>query len=585
MLQIASGRLFKKSPGQRNELRGVLYTNLQIYNQVIETAAGRLLSTSPLHGSKALVYEFTELIEDEPGLGAIASHGIDPYLSDFAAIVSFALNVTCTPDQDLTFRLLRGWTGPSVQRPPRDLVPRVFDDMVWCQPADAVRLFELVGQLISLERRSFRAAMRAVRSYVTGMHRLVDDYELAYTLLVVSMESLAQEFDDFDPQWEDYDQQKRTAIDRALAGADEDLAARVRAALLGTEHVALGRRFREYVLGNLQSSYFRDEARGVTNPMGHSDLDSALRQAYDLRSKYVHRLGQLPDMLTIPGLGETASLPLSNDVLPTFQGLARLARHVITTFIEKQPKVYREDYDYSLERVGILLAELAPQYWVGGVKDLDVASGRRRLEGFLKQATDYLLRGPQSSVVTDLRKVLTRVERMLPQMNAEQQRPFVALYVLFNLMVLGDDRMANYDTIVEHYGHELNNPTVEAMLTLLLLNIVPEWSLEKHQEIHDGYFRQKHHQHGLRVPATLETGLSLSLAERYRLAGNAQQAWALVTVAVENHPGHVPLHELEQNFDSTREINWMSTLSLQRPDGDSTDPVARTGVPDARCTT
>lgn len=584
MLQIASGRLFKKSPGQRNELRGVLYTNLQTYNQVIETAAGRLLSTSPLHGSKALVYEFTELIEDEPGLGAIASHGIDPYLSDFAAIVSFALNVTCTPDQDLTFRLLRGWTGPSVQRPPRDLVPRVFDDMVWCQPADAVRLFELVGQLISLERRSFRAAMRAVRSYVTGMHRLVDDYELAYTLLVVSMESLAQEFDDFDPQWEDYDQQKRTAIDRALAGADEDLAARVRAALLGTEHVALGRRFREYVLGNLQSSYFRDEARGVTNPMGHSDLDSALRQAYDLRSKYVHRLVQLPDMLTIPGLGETASLPLSNDVLPTFQGLARLARHVITTFIERQPKVYREDYDYSLERVGILLAELAPQYWVGGVKDLDVTSGRRRLEGFLKQATDYLLRGPPSSV-TDLRKVLTRVERMLHHMNAEQRRPFVALYVLFNLKVLGDDRMANYDTIVEHYGHELNNPSVEAMLTLLFLNIVPEWSLEEHQEIHDGYFRQKHHQHGLRVPAILETGLSLSLAERYRLAGNAQQAWALVTVAVENHPGHVPLHELEQNFDPTREINWMSTLNLQRPDGDGTDPVARTGVPDARCTT
>ena len=135
MLQIASGKLLRKKPSQRNELRAVL-------------------STSTLHDSKALICEFTELIEEEPGPGAIASHGIDPYLSDFAAIVSFTLNVTCTPDQDLTLRLLKGHPGPSVHRSPRDLVPRMFDDTVWCQPADEVRLFEQVGQLISLERRS-----------------------------------------------------------------------------------------------------------------------------------------------------------------------------------------------------------------------------------------------------------------------------------------------------------------------------------------------------------------------------------------------------------------------------------------------
>ena len=54
MLQIASGRLFREKPGHRNELRVVLYTNLRMYNQVIETAAGRLLYTSTLHDSKSL---------------------------------------------------------------------------------------------------------------------------------------------------------------------------------------------------------------------------------------------------------------------------------------------------------------------------------------------------------------------------------------------------------------------------------------------------------------------------------------------------------------------------------------------------
>ena len=436
MLQIASGKLFSKEPAQRNELRGVLYTNLRMYNTEIETAAGRLLYASTLHDSKSLVYEFTELIEHEPDAGGLLSHGIDPYLTDFAAVVSFALDVTCTPDPELTSRLLNGRPGPSVQYPPSRLVRRVFDDMVFCQPADEVQLFELVGQLISLKRKSFLAAMRAIRSYVTGLHRLADDYELAYTLLVVSIESLAQEFDDFQPEWADYEQQKRIAMDQALAGADEQLATRVRETLLETEHVALSRRFREFAMDHLRPSYFRAEAHGLANPVGRADLDSALRQAYNLRSRYIHELGELPKILKLAIPGDTASLPFRRDVLLTFQGLARLARHVITTFIQRQPKAASEEYDYSQERAGILQMQMAPQYWIGNVAGLDHDSGRERFEGFLKQAAACVLQEP-GATVSDLQEVLAQAEGMLPQMNAQQRRPFIALYIVNSCQPFG----------------------------------------------------------------------------------------------------------------------------------------------------
>ena len=557
MLQIASGKLFGRKPGQRNELRGVLYTNLRMYNRTIETAAGRLLSTSTLHDSKTLVYEFTELIEDEPGAGVIASHGIDPYLSDFAAVVSFALNVTCTLDPDLTFRLLNGRQGPSVQYPPSKLIARVFDDTVWCQPEDEAQLFELVGQLISLERKSFLAAMRAIRSYVTGLHRLADDYELAYTLLVVSIESLAQEFDGFQPQWEDYDQRKRRAVDDALTGADEVMATRVREALLQTEHVALRSRFCEFTLDHLQPSYFREEAQDLANPAGRTDLDRALRQAYDLRSNYIHKLAELPTILKLPGFGEIS--PLDRDLLLTLQGLARLARHVITTFIQKRPKVHREEYAYRFELPGIVRVEMEPRYWVGRADNLRNQAGRRRLEGFLKQATAYLLREPNASV-TNLQDVLTQVEGMLPGMNADHQRPFIALYVLFNVMAREGAKMENYEQVVERYGHELDDPSVESMLALLLLGIVPEWSLAEHQQVHDDYFSQRHWKNGLRVSPTLEAGLCLTLAERYRQACDTEQAQVLIRSAVENHPGYVSLYELERDFDPTAEIKWMDVV-------------------------
>ena len=550
MLQIASGKLFKGTPAHRNELRGVLYTNLRMYNRVIDTAAGRLLYTSTLHDSKSLVYEFIEHIEGQP-----LSHGIDPYMSDFAAIVSFALNVTCTPDQELAFRLLNGRPGPSVHQPPSRLVQRVFDETIFCQDEDANHLVTLVNQLIGLERRSFLGAMRAIRSYVTGLHRLADDYELAYTLLVVSIESLAKEFDDFQPGWQDYDERKRRAIDQALTGADEDVAGQVRTALLETEHVALGRRFREFTLDHLRPSYFREEAQSQVGPMGRSDLVGALRQAYDLRSKYIHNLAELPAMLTVAGRREAVSLPFRRDVLLTFQGLARLARHVITTFIERQPKVEKEEYDYSKERAGIITYEWAPQYWIGDASNLNVALGRDLLEDFLKQIAACLLRESQATV-TDLRANLTEVEKMLPQMNAEQRRPFIALYVIFNAMVPNDLRMENHDAIVKNYGHELGAPSTEAMLAFLLLGTVPDWSLIKHQEVHDTYFRRKGRKNVMRVPPALEAGLCLTLAERYRQEDDMERARVLITAAVENYPGHVLLTELEQSFATNVAIDW-----------------------------
>ena len=210
MLRIASGKLFTREPAQSNELRGVAYTNLQLYGrEPIETAAGRLLPTSNLGDSRTAVYELTELIEDPPVPGAVASHGVDPYLSDFAAIVSFALNVTCTADAELTRRLTGGQHSSLASVPPANLVRRVFDNRVWCQDEDADRLVKVAEDLIGLQRKNYLAAMRAIRNYVRGLHRLADDPELTYTLLVASIESLAQGFKARSPDWEDYPEDKR----------------------------------------------------------------------------------------------------------------------------------------------------------------------------------------------------------------------------------------------------------------------------------------------------------------------------------------------------------------------------------------
>ncbi|MGB7076466.1 MAG: hypothetical protein WBD53_04705, partial [Xanthobacteraceae bacterium] len=299
MLQINSGKLYQRGVGRRNQLRGVLYTNLNLrgIDEPIATQAGTLLPADSRHNPNTVVYELVEQMEtDLVAPGVLISHTVEPYLQDFSAVLAFTLRVICTPDADLASRLLSGRRSLAVLTPPSKLLRRIFDQQVWCQKDDAVELVSFVQKLIGLERRSFLAAMRAIRTYVTGLHRVVDDLELAYTLLVASMESLAQDFDAHDATWSDIEEAKRNAVDKALEGSEESLAQRVRGALIAVEHVALARRFREFVLDHLEPRYFREGAVGRAGALGRSDLSDALQEAYNLRSRYIHNLRTLPHL-------------------------------------------------------------------------------------------------------------------------------------------------------------------------------------------------------------------------------------------------------------------------------------------------
>lgn len=231
MLQIATGKLFTRPVGRENLLRGMLYTNAVFAREeAVETAAGRLLPSSSYSiRPTVLVYEFPERMEgEEQGPGVLVSSTVDPYLQDYSVVVSFALNCVCTADVDLARRLTNGQRGLATRVAPQTLVRRFFDGEIWCKPAELKFLEDFVAKLIGLPRRTFLGVMRALRTYVNGMNRIADDLELAYTLLVASVESLAQDFDGHESDWDSFDERKRKAVDEALLEADKIVAQRVR---------------------------------------------------------------------------------------------------------------------------------------------------------------------------------------------------------------------------------------------------------------------------------------------------------------------------------------------------------------------
>jgi hypothetical protein len=564
MLQVSTGKFFK-GEAYETPRRAIYYTNYRLFrDERIETQVGSLQPVFGVHGLGALICEIIERIEKMPGgpySGEVIATSGDTLINDFAAIVSFALNVTCTTDLELARRLVAS-ERPSLGADlvPQKYIPRMFDRTVDWQPSDADQVQRFVTDLMALERKSYEGAMRAIRRYVIGAHRISDDVNLAYALFVMSIESLAQKFDGFEPAWDDYDQKKRRHIDEALGETPEVAADKVRAAVLANEHVAIARRFREFALAHIGPSFFREEAENAVGAVSRPDLSIGLRQAYSIRSSYVHHLTEVPRVLVgIDGFHEI--MVADGQPTLTFSGLARVARHVIKTFVARAPKTETEEFEWRKDLPGKLTMQWASQYWIGNPHGFDAATAQRYLAAFIGQVVGRLLQ--PSATITDIRPVLEKVEVLVPGLAKPAQRlPMLALYFIFNFVAPEDCRSAGYLKFFETYKRDFDSPSITSLAAHLVTGQNPDWTMSEMEELHARYFRERHHANTLQLGPILEAAYTLLLAEQNRVAGQSTRARELIAFAVETCPKHAGLRSFEASIqsDELAAIDWQAIL-------------------------
>jgi len=577
MLQIITEKFYP--PGERYETlhRAVFYTNYRLLREdKLETSLAMLRPATGFDGLAALTCEIVEKIEKHPNgpqPGVMISTGGAALLNDYAAVVSFVLNITCTPDPNLARRLL------STERPnlgseevPSELIQRTFDKQVMGNASDEQALSPFVKQLVGLKRKQFEGAMRAIRRYVIGTHRISDDLSLAYSLFVMSVESLAQRFDGHIAEWSDYEQGKRSKIDHALEGATLETAVKVRNAVLANEHVAAARRFRDFALTHIAPSFFREEANHARGPINRTDLAIALQQAYSIRSGYVHTLKEVPRQLNVKGFPE--AIDVEGKATLTFAGLARVARHIIMQFIERGETVEREQFSYRRAFPNIVSLPLAPEYWINQTNGFTCAHGPSRLTAFLGQWTAAVLLRQPSAKVTDIRALLSKIEEIVPGLTEASQRlPLLTIYFLFHRLIPPEECLPKFEEM-KRFATDFNEPSVESFVAHVLTEQQPAWTLEQFERLHDGYFKTSRTTNATRVGLVLEAAFSLYLAELNRASGFEARARELIAFATESCPAHGNLRAFEAALsnEGLSEICWYKILlppPSQSPEADS----------------
>ncbi len=195
MLQIITGKFFTTEHHFKTLHRGTFHTNYKAFGEepFVTTSIGRLFPAAGFDDLNAFNYELMEKIEGVMASGTLTSTGGIELAADFAALVFFVLNAVCSPDPDLVRRLTFA-TAPDFgsSHRPRNYLRRIFDARLMMQPGDGQRISEFFTTLVALKRAAFESVIRAIRRYVIATHRIADEPDLAYTLLVMSIESLAQ---------------------------------------------------------------------------------------------------------------------------------------------------------------------------------------------------------------------------------------------------------------------------------------------------------------------------------------------------------------------------------------------------------
>jgi hypothetical protein len=440
-------------------------------------------------------------------------------------------------------------------RSPSERLARFYDESVRVTESELLAFEQFADQLIDLPRANYLAVIQAIRTYVAAAHRISDDLNLAYTLLVMCVESLAQKFDGHEPKWADIPDQKRAGVDEALIGVGEEDSQKVRDAVLDVIHPRLGFRFVQFILAHLPADYFSEQADAQKHPIGRRDLEAALKNLYGVRSGYVHTLKPLTkEFLHFASHRETWED--EGKLTFTFQGLFRLVRAVIIEFVRKAPKIEHDPCNYEWDNPNLLRLRVAPQHWIYDPSGFEAQTSRRYLQGLVELLDECLVEYPSRKLHRPSH-IIDKGLSIQPQMNEAQSVSFLALWWLSNVY-LGHDPATRTHTSKE--VELLNKPSVDSLITQALLGSDSEWTPAIHQLQLDRYYTQRYKSSGIRVPANVEACMALTLAERQRRAGHTSSARGALTSAAENFPHLIQLRTLTADFDPNTPIAWLSII-------------------------
>jgi hypothetical protein len=578
MLQIVTGMYFRSGARLNSRVhRAVLYTNRGILrSDEIELPVGKLLPSTGFPRVSTVTVSVTEQLEAELPDGRdeilIATSGTE-LIDDLGDVLSFALNAVFSRDHDLVHRLVPA--SPADRRSSMSKQLRgTFDQLLVVTDAEIEGVRGFMTRLLVLRRPEFEATMKAIRRIVRAWQKVADDPTIAYTDIVAALESLsAMDQAGPVPTWLNVDGRKRKLIDAALEGSDESTAGKVRQAVIEAEYAGARMRFIEFVLSNVSPTFYRQEAAEAIRPIRGPDLRRAVGLAYDIRSRNVHALTDLPPEAWVFTGGADTESPPGVGLMLSLEGLSQLARHVVRSYVASAPTDTDTTFNWRAAIPGQMKAELAPQYWVWRPEGLTKDTAAHYLDGFIRHLND--VKAGRAEGVSDMNGVLGRIETLAPGMAASPAgTAMIALYCLWHRNLPPENHRSGAAAFLEKHKKALMAPSATAFAAGLLTGDLPAWPPDQWLSLASNRRQERAAKKSAQpLPPELDAALLVITAHMLLAAGQDSAAAQMAAWAVEELPGHKSLCAWEASIAAGQppiKIDLTALILGTKPEADGT---------------
>lgn len=510
MLQIISGKFFKSDERHIHEAKGITYSNYSWIGP-IKTCVATLEPVDIYRSAiSSYVISYTNQIEKR---GVLVRTGDSEIIQQFQLLCMFGLKAFFDTNRNNVEINCRERPRSSDDRYlPSRFAPRFFDSQIDGHKDEIVAFVKFVDKVIGLPREKYIAVINCLNNFSHALEVLNYNLDLAYSMLVFSLESLSQSFDDFKPTWEDYYPEIKNKLDSCFTQIDANKASDIREILLESKNFRLQQRFINFITNHVSDSFFTDEANNIKFSLRKSELRRALKNAYTMRSGYTHQLKPIQEQLRHPQIADGDVFQWDNEPHLTFGGLTRLAYHVINNFILEQEYLESEDYDWARDLPGIITMNVAPQYWIGKFEGFTPSQATKRFSGFLGHIQELIL---SNGSLVDLRKLLEKYEFLIPTSKKEDKIPMLAMYSLYNCRVVQDGKRPNWKKFLKQYEEVFNECCIEMMIVYLLSNQKWTWDVEDCISHYETYKKNKFSKNALSVPLLIELCLITEIANMY----------------------------------------------------------------------
>jgi len=548
MLQVCNGNFLFTDDVYKTMHRAPLYTNLSFPTDKIQLCIGTLTTTSYFLPITTLIAEVEEKQPAKNTNGEhnafIATTGKD-VMNDLAIVVAFFFDGFCTTSFKLAKEILSDDMMPDTTKKINEYVDGFFDTRKVVTPEQLEEFVNFFNKLVSLSRKNYIKAIKAIRRYTTALLRISDDLDAAYALFVASIESLAQDFSGYETTWRDVETSKRSALDKILIKVEAEEAEEIRAEILKHEHLALSRKFCSLVMASLTKEFYKPHEKYKIS--GFNELNIAVKNAYSLRSKYVHILSPLSDKITMP-YNLNYCVEIEDKPYLSFNGLSKVNRQVLLKFIEDSPVGGKEKLDPHEYTPGMVIMRWSEIYWMGNAEGLNSDNCVSYLDAILSRIESIILGGKVE--IPDMTAVVEKLGGLLARENGKEKALVMFSSLILLKVFFGYDLDSKHEKTVTRHNELFKQKSV----LVLLINTICGVELNGAKDFFESfkeYVASKFHKKSLKFSEFYESLMCANLINHFKKDGDLELVDEVAEYIIFNTPNSIVRKDMNDDKDIT----------------------------------